>query len=84
MFTSFGNLAVSPEAALLFIDFDSGGTLHLSGTAGLDWGPAGAPGDDGGTGRRGRFSLQRLVAGGLLAAREVAHRPYPGNPGLTG
>ena len=33
MFNSFGNLAVDDEAALLFIDFRSGTTLHLSGTA---------------------------------------------------
>jgi hypothetical protein len=83
MFNSFGNLAVNPEAALLFIDFPTGNTLHLSGTASVEWGQAGAPGDDGHTGRRARFSLQRLVAGHLLPAREVAHQPYPRNPQLT-
>jgi hypothetical protein len=83
MFTSFGNLAVNPEAALLFIDFGTGATLHLSGTARTEWGRSGAPGDDGRTGRRGRFSLQRLVAGRLLPAHEVAHRSYPRNPELT-
>lgn len=29
MFNSFGNLAVDPTAALLFIDFDAGATLHV-------------------------------------------------------
>jgi predicted pyridoxine 5'-phosphate oxidase superfamily flavin-nucleotide-binding protein len=84
MFTSLGNLAVNPEAALLFIDFGTGATLHLSGTASTEWGQVGAPGDDGRTGRRGRFSLQRLVVGRFLPVREVAHRSYPRNPELTG
>jgi predicted pyridoxine 5'-phosphate oxidase superfamily flavin-nucleotide-binding protein len=82
MFNSFGNLAVNPEAALLFIDFAAGTTLHLSGDGGIEWGQAGAPGDDGRTGRRARFDLRRLVAG-RLPAREVAHRPYPHNPALS-
>jgi len=83
MFNSFGNLAVSPEAALLFIDFGTGTALQLSGTASVQWGRPGEPGDDGGTGRRGRFDLERLVAGRLLPAHQVAHRPYPRNPELT-
>jgi predicted pyridoxine 5'-phosphate oxidase superfamily flavin-nucleotide-binding protein len=33
MFNSLGNLAVDPAAALAFIDFTTGDTLHLSGTA---------------------------------------------------
>jgi uncharacterized protein len=64
MFNSFGNLAVDPETALLFIDFGTGSTLHLSGTAGIEWDQQGRPGDDGGTGRRARFDLQRLVVNG--------------------
>jgi predicted pyridoxine 5'-phosphate oxidase superfamily flavin-nucleotide-binding protein len=84
MFSSFGNLAVDPEAALLFLDFTTGRTLHLAGTAEVVWGEPGRAGDDGHTGRRVRFTLQRLVAGHLLAARQTAHLPYPRNPGLTG
>jgi uncharacterized protein len=61
MFNSFGNLAVNPEAALLFIDFAAGDTLHLSGTASVEWSQPGRPGDDGRTGRRGRFTLEHLV-----------------------
>jgi predicted pyridoxine 5'-phosphate oxidase superfamily flavin-nucleotide-binding protein len=83
MFTSFGNLEVNPEAALLFIDFAAGAVLQLSGTASVEWGQPGAPGDDGHTGRRARFTVQRLVASHSLTAREVAHRPYPRNPPLT-
>jgi predicted pyridoxine 5'-phosphate oxidase superfamily flavin-nucleotide-binding protein len=83
LFNSFGNLAVDPEASLLFFDFDTGRTLQLSGTAEVDWDAAGRPGDDGHTGRRAVFTLEQLVAGRLLASRQVAHSPYPRNPGLT-
>ncbi len=84
MFNSFGNLAIDPETALLFLDFTTGRTLQLNGTAEIEWGEPGRPGDDGHTGRRVRFTLRRLVAGHLLAARQTAYRPYPRNPGLTG
>jgi len=83
LFNSFGNLAVDPEASLLFLDFDSGHTLQLSGTAAVDFAAAGRPGDDGHTGRRAVFTLQRLVAGRLLSSRQIADSPYPRNPALT-
>jgi len=73
MFNSFGNLAVNPEAALLFIDFRTGAALHLSGTASVEWGQPGAPGDDGRTGRRVRFELERLAAS-RLPVREAGWR----------
>jgi len=83
LFNSFGNLAVDPEASLLFFDFDTGRTLQLSGTAEVDWDAAGRPGDDGRTGRRAVFTLQRLAVGRLLPARQVADTPYPRNLPLT-
>ncbi|TFC17966.1 pyridoxamine 5'-phosphate oxidase [Cryobacterium algoritolerans] len=83
LFNSFGNLALNPEAALLFFDFATGRTLHLSGTTEIEWGEPDRPGDDGHTGRIARFTLQRLVAGHLFPARETAHKPYPSNPALT-
>jgi uncharacterized protein len=83
LFNSFGNLAVDPEASLLFLDFDTGRTLQLSGTAVVDWDAPGRPGDDGDTGRRAAFTVQRLVAGRLLPSRQVADSPYPRNPALT-
>jgi hypothetical protein len=83
LFNSFGNLAVDPEAALLFLDFSTGRTLHLSGTAEVEWDAAGRPGDDGQTGRRAVFTLQRLVAGDLLPSRQVADSPHPRLPVLT-
>jgi uncharacterized protein len=83
LFNSFGNLAVDPEASLLFFDFGTGRTLQLSGTAEVDWDAAGRPGDDGQTGRRAVFTLEQLVAGRLLPSHQVAHTPYPRNPALT-
>jgi uncharacterized protein len=83
LFNSFGNLAVDPEASLLFFDFPTGRTLQLSGTAEVHWDTAGRPGDDGQTGRRAVFTVQRLVAGHLLPSRQIADNPYPRNPALT-
>lgn len=61
MFNSFGNLAVDPSAALLFIDFDTGTTLHISGTATVEWV---TPSDiDGGTGRRVSLTVESVVWG---------------------
>jgi predicted pyridoxine 5'-phosphate oxidase superfamily flavin-nucleotide-binding protein len=85
LFNSFGNLAVNPEAALLFPDFGTGRALYLSGTAEVDWNAGGKPGDDGHTGRRAVFTLRRLVAGSLLSSRQVGgSRPYPLTPPITG
>jgi predicted pyridoxine 5'-phosphate oxidase superfamily flavin-nucleotide-binding protein len=37
MFNTLGNLAADPAAGLLFVDFDRGSTLQLTGRAGIDW-----------------------------------------------
>ena len=68
MFNSLGNLAVDPTAALLFIDFRSGCTLQLSGSAHVKWH---APAADGDTGRRVQFSTERVVARRLVGLRAV-------------
>jgi len=39
MFNTLGNLSVNAHAGLLFIDFDSGRTLQLTGLATIDWSP---------------------------------------------
>ncbi|MGZ4585960.1 MAG: pyridoxamine 5'-phosphate oxidase family protein [Mycobacterium sp.] len=62
MFNSYGNLAVDDEAALLFIDFDTGATLHVTGTAHVRWSTPGAAGDDGGVGRNVAFSVGAVAA----------------------
>ncbi|TCO49751.1 pyridoxamine 5'-phosphate oxidase family protein [Actinocrispum wychmicini] len=55
MFNSLGNLAVDSGAALLFIDFDTGRTLHLSGNAAIEWNQD----------RRVRFTPAKVVSGSL-------------------
>lgn len=61
LFNSFGNLAVDPTAALLFVDFPTGNTLQLSGTATVDC-DVPVEGEDGQTGRRVHFTPQQVVA----------------------
>ncbi len=39
MFNTLGNLTDNPQAGLLFIDFDTGRTLQLTGLASIDWSP---------------------------------------------
>jgi len=37
MYMTFGNLEIDPRAGLLFINFETGHSLHLSGKARVDW-----------------------------------------------
>ncbi len=37
MFNTLGNLVENPQAGLLFIDFETGDTLQLTGTAAIAW-----------------------------------------------
>ncbi|MEM7687375.1 MAG: pyridoxamine 5'-phosphate oxidase family protein, partial [Pseudomonadota bacterium] len=39
-FNTIGNLLENPRIGLVFVDFESGGLLHVSGTAKIDWTPA--------------------------------------------
>ena len=39
MFNTLGNIAVNSRAGLLFIDFDSGRTIQLTGSVSIDWDP---------------------------------------------
>jgi hypothetical protein len=72
MFNTLGNLTVDAMAALLFADFTTGATVHLSGTTELDWATSGHWGGDDKTGRRVRFSPQAVVSGYLLPLRATA------------
>jgi len=69
LFNSLGNLAVDPEAALLFFNFHDGQALQLSGTAGVEWDHAGEPGDDAGTGRKVVAALAACAIGVATFAR---------------
>lgn len=83
MFTTLGNIHADPDAALLFCDFTTGHTLHLSGRAEVEWIRPGAPGDDDHTGRRVHFTPRHVVAGRLLPLRADSVVPAPDNPRLT-
>lgn len=48
-FSTFGNIALNPRAGLLFVDFETGSILSLTGSARVDWEPpadASFPGAD--------------------------------------
>jgi len=51
MFQTLGNLAIDPRAGLLFVDFDTGATLQLTGRATIEWNPT----------RRVTFTIQRVL-----------------------
>jgi hypothetical protein len=72
MFNSFGNLAVDPAAALLFVDFRAGVTLQLSGTATVRWGEPAGPGDDPHSGRSVQFVPERVITTAMPGLREIA------------
>ncbi|OBB36100.1 pyridoxamine 5'-phosphate oxidase family protein [Mycobacterium sp. 852002-51961_SCH5331710] len=59
MFNSLGNIAVDPAAAVLFIDFTTGATVAVSGTAAVVW-----PDEDG-TDRGVTFTAEAVVSGTL-------------------
>ena len=52
MYMTLGNLELNDRAGLLFIDWERGNTLHLSGSAVVDWSPARA---------EARAGAQRMV-----------------------
>ncbi len=60
LFNSLGNIAVDPSAALLFIDFDTGTTLQLSGEAALTW-DGSTPAEEVQTGRGVSFTPRHVV-----------------------
>ena len=43
-FNTIGNILSNPRVALLFVDFETGGLLHITGRAEIDWEPS-APAD---------------------------------------
>lgn len=64
MFNTLGNLAANPRAGLLFVDFEQGNTLQLTGQARVVWDP----------GRASRFvRAERVVESHLEEALEVAY-----------
>jgi predicted pyridoxine 5'-phosphate oxidase superfamily flavin-nucleotide-binding protein len=60
VFNTLGNLAVNPSAGLLFLDFDSGNTLQLTGEARIVW-DAGRAARFAGADRVVEFRVQEVV-----------------------
>ncbi|OLT05708.1 pyridoxamine 5'-phosphate oxidase [Pseudonocardia sp. CNS-004] len=83
LFNSLGNIVVDPTTALLFLDFATGAALHLSGSSTLEWTARGGAGDDGGTGRRVRFTPAQIVTTTGLPLRAFDLTPSGNNPPLT-
>jgi predicted pyridoxine 5'-phosphate oxidase superfamily flavin-nucleotide-binding protein len=60
MFQSLGNLMANPQAGLLFIDFEAGRTLQLTGTAKIVW-DADKARDFPGAQRLLEFSIEKVI-----------------------
>jgi uncharacterized protein len=56
MFQSLGNLSANPAAAMLFVDFETGASLQMSGDARVDWNVLESP-----TGRAVRFVAAHII-----------------------
>jgi hypothetical protein len=69
-FNTFGNLVTDPRAGLLIVDFATGDTLSLTGTATVAWAGETA---GGGTGRTVAFTVER----GRLRPAATALRAWP-------
>jgi predicted pyridoxine 5'-phosphate oxidase superfamily flavin-nucleotide-binding protein len=80
MFNTLGNLAADPRAGLLFVDFEHGNTLQLTGRAGIDWSRE-AAGAFSGAERVVEFSVEGVVeTTGVLPLRGRLVSRSPHNP----
>ena len=61
MFNTFGNLALNPQAGLVFIDFVANQKLQLTGDVRLDLEAGAVAGESGGTGRWWEFTPRRWI-----------------------
>lgn len=61
MFNTLGNLSANPKAGLLFVDFERGRTLQMTGTAELQWDLDETDQPTGGTGRYWDFTVERWI-----------------------
>ena len=81
MFNTMGNLAIDPSAGLLFIDFETGTVLQLSGTAQVEWGRPDPAAGDADTGRWVRFHAEQGVLRGS-SIRGAAAVESPQHPAI--
>jgi predicted pyridoxine 5'-phosphate oxidase superfamily flavin-nucleotide-binding protein len=75
MFNTLGNIAVNPRVGLLFIDFENGRTLQLTGRAVIDWGPGRAK-EMAGAARVLDFELDELIDNPQGFALRFTFREY--------
>jgi len=81
MFNTLGNLAVDPRAGLLFVDFEKGNTLQVSGSAGIIW-DEGRAAEFAGAERVVEFEVKEVVeTRGALPLRWRLEEYSPFNPG---
>ena len=84
MYMTLGNLAANPHAGLLFLDWERGDTLQLSGTATIDWSPeraAAFPGAE----RVVDFTVERVIAtAGAVPYRWALDERSRFNPPVAG
>lgn len=80
MYMTLGNLELDPHCGLLFLDWERGRSLHLTGTARVDWDPGRAAGTPGAQ-RLVDFSLERVVqVEGVLPMRWTLQQYSKFNP----
>jgi uncharacterized protein len=76
MFNTLGNIAANPMTGLLFVDFERGGTLQLSGEAWVVWDPARAT-EFAGARRVVEFLTEEIVENAVpLRWRFAAYSPF--------
>ncbi len=61
MFNTLGNFEINPKAGLLFVDFENGGTLQLTGEAKIIWDETNAEKVTGGTKRFWEFTVAEWI-----------------------
>lgn len=80
MFNTLGNITTYPQAGLLFMDFDRGATLQLTGVAKVIWGMS-RTGEFPGAQRLVQFSLATVIeVGNAWPLRWRLHDYSPFNP----
>jgi predicted pyridoxine 5'-phosphate oxidase superfamily flavin-nucleotide-binding protein len=80
MFQTQGNISVNPKAGLVFVDFERGATLQLTGEARIDWDPEAAEAFPGAE-RLVRFHVDRVVeTEGAVPLRWTFVQASPFNP----
>jgi len=84
MYLTLGNIAANPRAGLLFVDWETGDSVQLSGRAAVDWSPARAavvPGAQ----RIVDFEVERVIrTAGALPLRWVLEERSRFNPPAAG